>query len=431
MTIGRAADCTVVVPDLEMARQHAVFEQKDVELFIRDLGSMNRILVNKREVRETRLKHGDELELGRTRLVVQALVQAEVEGSSTRRRRRYHAAWAVAATLLIGVVLALSARYVPHDTPTATEPAPSSAPTQAHAKASSRDDLKGLREDILAIQEKVKTLATRPTPSNPPAAAAASPPAPTPGAKATPAPTPAQDAAALLEAARAAHAAGKLPEAEALLDRAQQLDPDLLAAYEERAAVLEKMGRRGEAAGLWSEVLRRSTESPLYQRAVAERIRLSESAHRAADADTPALAIASVQHTRFPASAEYDEMRVLNVALAPRQPGVRLDRAAVEVEIQFYDHDTLTGEARPTEAQVVQEVAPPTPAWGREAEQLLSATYLAPRGLRARQMAENRPSAYHGYRVRVFYHGHLQDECAAPKTLAGLPAPERPHAAPP
>ena len=65
MVVGRDADCAVTVPDLEVARKHAALQQKDDELFIRDLGSMNRILVNKREVREGRLKHGDEIELGR------------------------------------------------------------------------------------------------------------------------------------------------------------------------------------------------------------------------------------------------------------------------------------------------------------------------------------------------------------------------------
>jgi predicted component of type VI protein secretion system len=422
MTIGRASDCTVPVPDLEMARQHAVLEQKDDELFIRDLGSMNRILVNKREVRETRLKHGDELELGRTRLVVQALVQAEMEGSPTAHRRRYRAAWAVAATLLLGLVLVLSARYVPyHSGPAATlpatTPAPTNPPTATDATPKVSDDLRGLRNEILAIQETVKTMAVRAATNAPagPTAAPHPPPAPS---------LPHDEVAALFEAAQAAHTGGKLTEADALLARAQQLNPDFLPAYEERAAVLEKLGRRGESAAQWSDVLRRSIETPLYQKAVAERIRLSEAAAPEPAPDTPVLKIAQVQQNRFQATDDYDEMRVLNIALTPIRTSLRLDRDAVQVEITFYDRDPQTGAVEPTEARVAQETTQPTAAWGRASENMLSATYLVPHGLRAQQLAAGRARSFHGYRVRVFYRGRLQDETAIPKTLAGLPQPE-------
>mgnify|MGYP003604268335 CR=1 FL=1 len=425
MVLGRSAECTVVVPDVEMARQHAVIEQKDEELYIRDLGSMNRILVNKREVRETRLKHGDEIELGRTRLVVQALVQAEVEGSPTAHRRRYRTAWAVAATLLLGIMLVLSARYVPHDrapepeappipvvAATGTVPADRPTAPAAPAQTPTNTELSGLRDDILAIQATVKNLAARPAPE--PTPAPAPPPAPS---------LPRDEVEALFEAAQAAHAGGKLPEADALLARTQQLNPDFLAAYEERAAVLEKMGRRGESAAQWSEVLRRSIESPLYQRAVAERIRLSEAAAPEPAPDTPVLKIAQVQQNRFQAAEDYEEMRILNIALTPATPGLRMDREAVQVEVLFYDRDPASGAVEPTQARVSQEATDPTAAWGRETEKVLSATYMVPRGLRTQQMSEGRPRIFHGYRVRVFYRGRLQDECAVPKTLAGLPPP--------
>jgi pSer/pThr/pTyr-binding forkhead associated (FHA) protein len=417
MTIGRATECTVAVPDQEMARQHAVIEQKEAELYIRDLGSMNRILVNKREVREVRLKHGDEIELGRTRLVVQALVQAEVEGSATQQRRRYRAAWAVAATLFIGLVLALSARYVPrHEAPVSqsspgpavtTRDTPNTTSSTANARVS--DDLRGLRDDILAIQQTVKSLVAQP---------------PDPSPAPPPAPAVARDeVAALFEAAQAAHAGGKLPEADALLTRIQQLNADYLPAYEERAAVLEKMGRRGDSAAQWSEVLRRSIESPLYQKAVAERIRLSEAAAPEPAPDTPVLNIGPVQQTRFQASDDYEEMRILNVSLQPIQPGLRLDREAIQLEVTFYDRDPADGTVEPTEARVSQETAPAA-AWGRAAGHVVASTYLVPPGLRQQQLAAGRPRAFHGYRVRVFYRGRLQDELASPKSLAGLPPVE-------
>ncbi len=420
MTIGRAAGCTVAVPDPEMAREHAVIEQKDAELFIRDLGSMNRILVNKREVREIRLKHGDEIELGRTRLVVQALVQADLEGSPTAHRRRYRAAWAVAACLLIGIVLALSARYAPHprpagpatDTRVAKVAINTNTPSETPAEppvSNVTEHLRGLREDIQAIQDTVKSLAEQPRPTEPPVPAGA------------PAPVPEDEVTALFEAAEAARAGGKLPEAEALLARVQQLDPDFLPAYEARATVLELMGQRGAAAGQWSEVLRRNMESPLYQKAVAERIRLSEAATPEPAPDVQALKISQVQQHRFQAGEDYEEMRTLQIDLAPASPGLRVDRGAVRVEVTFYDRDPETGAVEPTEARVSQEAGQPAAAWGREGENIVSATYVVPRGLRAGQLAQGRARIFHGYRVRVFYRDRLQDEVAVPRTLAGLP----------
>ena len=92
--IGRGEDCGLVLTDPEIALDHAVVEQDGAGLRIRDLGSMGKILVNNREVRESALKHGDTVELGRTRLLVQAVVEAEVQRSAGReylRERLKHA----------------------------------------------------------------------------------------------------------------------------------------------------------------------------------------------------------------------------------------------------------------------------------------------------------------------------------------------------
>ena len=133
--------------------------------------------------------------------------------------------------------------------------------------------------------------------------------------------------------------------------------------------------------------------------------------------------ISQIQQSRFQASDDYEEMRMLNIALTPAQPGLRMDREAVQVEVIFYDRDPTHGTVEPTEARVSQETATPTTAWGRESEKVLSATYVVPRGLRTEQLSSGRPRVFHGYRVRVFYRGRLQDELAVPKSLAGLQAP--------
>ena len=107
MVIGRDPDCAVRVEDPEVSRKHAVIEHRPDGIYIRDLGSMNRILVNKREVRETRLKHGDTIEVGLTRFLVQALVQADVTDEERIEQHARKMTWApvAGAILLLALVV--------------------------------------------------------------------------------------------------------------------------------------------------------------------------------------------------------------------------------------------------------------------------------------------------------------------------------------
>ena len=52
LTVGQGLDCDLVIPDAELAARHAVFEHRETGLFVRDLGAMGRVLVNRRERRE-------------------------------------------------------------------------------------------------------------------------------------------------------------------------------------------------------------------------------------------------------------------------------------------------------------------------------------------------------------------------------------------
>ncbi len=103
MTIGRGEDCGLRLSDPEVAQEHAILEHTDDGLLVHDLGTMNRILVNKHEVREAHLKHGDVIEIGRTTFLVQAFVQAEISGGTPADRvrllRKALKAAAVAAVL--------------------------------------------------------------------------------------------------------------------------------------------------------------------------------------------------------------------------------------------------------------------------------------------------------------------------------------------
>lgn len=79
ITVGKAAENDVPVPtDTSMSGLHAVFERYEAGWCVRDLGSRNGTSLNgERILGERRLRHGDEVVAGRTRLVFRAEVPAE------------------------------------------------------------------------------------------------------------------------------------------------------------------------------------------------------------------------------------------------------------------------------------------------------------------------------------------------------------------
>jgi adenylate cyclase len=68
-TVGRHPDNTVQLDDREVSKEHAVIELWEGSYRLRDLKSSNGTFVNGRRVPELRLRNGDEIRLGTTRLV--------------------------------------------------------------------------------------------------------------------------------------------------------------------------------------------------------------------------------------------------------------------------------------------------------------------------------------------------------------------------
>lgn len=68
ITLGRAQDCDVVLPERQISRYHARIEQDETGFIIRDLGSKNGTYVNGETVRDQpfRLRDGDEIQLANT-----------------------------------------------------------------------------------------------------------------------------------------------------------------------------------------------------------------------------------------------------------------------------------------------------------------------------------------------------------------------------
>jgi pSer/pThr/pTyr-binding forkhead associated (FHA) protein len=70
ITIGRAPNATLVIPDAQVSRLHARIDLTDGSLSIRDLDSRNGTLLNARPLdRTAHLHEGDEIDVGTTRIV--------------------------------------------------------------------------------------------------------------------------------------------------------------------------------------------------------------------------------------------------------------------------------------------------------------------------------------------------------------------------
>src|SRR4051794_6530408 len=65
LSIGRAANASIVIPDARVSRQHARFVRREGAWWIEDLGARNRTVLNGAPVREpSKLRPGDRLEVG-------------------------------------------------------------------------------------------------------------------------------------------------------------------------------------------------------------------------------------------------------------------------------------------------------------------------------------------------------------------------------
>jgi hypothetical protein len=71
--IGRSRRCDIVLTDPNISRQHAEIRRQDDGFMALDLGSTNGMRVNRRDVKQAVLQHGDRIELGTTELVFERL----------------------------------------------------------------------------------------------------------------------------------------------------------------------------------------------------------------------------------------------------------------------------------------------------------------------------------------------------------------------
>ena len=356
MVIGSAPDCDIRIEDEEMFARHAVLEHREDGLYIRDIGSTGTILVNRREVKESRLKHSDEIEIGRTRFLVQARVRAEVDGpaggAAPRKRRT------LPAILAIFVVLAASVAAFHFS---AIQPCPSQP-----ASVLSRLLPKAPRLPEFAAP--VAPLLTEPGIS--PEAVNTSAPAiarePAPAATNEPPP-----------------GGGEIQKIREDINGIRQMMQTLV----ESQATVRLPPPRASAP----------TSSP-----------------------PPSVApgwirISSIEATKFPRTESYREIRTFAITLLQTAAADLRDRP-VRVETSFFDKDPATGQVTPSKALAPRGPLEIRDPWAPGQQKTVTATYTLPPG-------DGKTSAgpeFHGYIVRVFCAGVLQDQKARPPDLLDL-----------
>ncbi|MCU1390855.1 MAG: putative signal transduction protein [Ilumatobacteraceae bacterium] len=73
--LGRHPDSEIILDDITVSRRHAEVERSATGYVARDAGSLNGTYVNQERVDETPLRQGDELQVGKFRLVFFERVQ--------------------------------------------------------------------------------------------------------------------------------------------------------------------------------------------------------------------------------------------------------------------------------------------------------------------------------------------------------------------
>lgn len=486
--IGRDPQCHLdLSDDDEVSRRHAVIEERPDGYYVRDLGSLNPVEVNGEAVTERKLNHGDKIEVGRTQLEFQLIVEQPVVTAKRRLSPLQFTAVLVIGCLLLAEVLFVvvfpmwngagdpievaattNAPVRKKVKPPAPLPVPavSNSPEVVHARALLNEvAVTYTNVPVEIFTSPVPVSATLPEPVVPTAPQPFPPvaiPAPVndvrpitdtnraevvvaPPVKPEPPPAPVEDpvltmAKAMMGDAARKIQAGELVQADQTYDRIQIMAPDFVSAYTERARLYEKRGMYRLAGEQWVQVLNRSAGTPIYALAAearqrVARLEIADKEQKARDADKPkptantnqkSLRIVSVDRERFQSTKEYDEMRVLRINMRARATDP-VDASAVRVQIVFYDRNTLDDKIVPTRAIAPDNALRVEGRWGPGETRAVTATYTVPRDFRAEEYRSiKQRRVYEGYRIRVFYKGELQDEDAMPKSLEDLPAPRPP-----
>jgi hypothetical protein len=446
MTIGRAPDCQILIPDDEVALKHAVLEDRgEGGLHLRDLGTMYKIIVNGRELRQARLKHGDMVEIGRTRFLVQAVVAADVTGKYGDEEDRTNPKLIGAVALVVALAVitwlrwpvmhpkAAAPRALPeppviaavtqtNDIPdsktnapvetiaiqatnqvpvvvTAVEtgapevvavsarpPAPVAPPVENQTTQMTAE-IQRIRQDLLTMRESIKDLTRPPAVTTaPPSFAPGIFTSPPPVIVITTAPPVSMSASSVVATAGSSVATGASSEP-------KSSNPPT------------NLPTRPPVVSLTNRIVASVPADSSATNAPVGRV----------------IRVLNVEQSRFQASEDFDDMRTFNIVLSQTNPRVDIANTDVRIEMTFFDEDQNDGSVHPSSAVVPMTALRPTQAWGAERRCSVSTTYVLPKGTRAKGKAAGFDGRYYGFTVRVFYRDMVQDEWALPRALLGTP----------
>ena len=68
--IGRSPECEILFDDITVSRSHAEITASEDGLTVRDLGSLNCTYINREIIDQSKLVHGDELQVGKFHMIL-------------------------------------------------------------------------------------------------------------------------------------------------------------------------------------------------------------------------------------------------------------------------------------------------------------------------------------------------------------------------
>lgn len=371
MTIGRDDDCSIKIADSEVASKHATLEHNSLTgLRINDLGSMNKILVNNREVRESHLKHGDIVELGRTRFLVQAAVETDPTKSSPKRRRHISLTpllIIIPMLVIIYGVVSFCQRIIHESTqplpaPVIVAASKSNAVNKQVALSTNKpyvksttttlaqeslkpisDEIRRMQEDLVGIKQTVSELSVK---------------------------------------------------------------PPVVTAATVNAASHQITQTTTQQPPAHVQALNTATNTPVPKPPAPPKVVRSD----------PGIRINYLEQQKFKENEDFDEMRVITVGLQKEWPVKDMDDDAVRIEISFFDQSEDGKSIVPTRAITPTKPLKPS-QWLQDTQATVTAAYVIPKGSRKISSPTTTPEQFYGYVVRAYYRNTLQDEDARPKNL--------------
>lgn len=407
MILGKAKNCTQIFADDDMAQQHAEIRQQPGGIHVRDLGTMNKVLVNNHPKDDAILRHGDIFELGRTRFLLQAGVEAEVTRPAMRFRRHRPSVGIILIPLLIlaAMIFYWRLQLQPRPSRPASQGTSTNKPPRTVAA----------------------TLATnkppQPTPQ-PPATVTNAPPTPPPPAviivtNTTTAPA-ALDTRIDEQLARARQliTQGRLHEADRLLESLQIMTDKNPLLYVERARLMERLAMLDPAIEQWSKARTTSGVSGNTAEAARAIERLSRGRTQPLTGFSGRVRIGTTEATRYPSPSSREDMRVVNVTLQRERSAASFNPDGIVVRVLFFDSEAAKPPAPPRLVRTAHSRLTVSGTWEVGETKTLSAT-----SVNRTATSDSKPAAaptgrhFYGYLVLVTYYGAYQDLTAQPKAI--------------